>query len=100
MRSHSGRLPYSGGEQTTDKITPPEPMKKQYFLFGEQAVSLYHVSEFNTIDLELRGMVERTEAKVAAFDNPCDPVTVLYSFDGWDGYAVISKSEYEFLKQD
>lgn len=71
-------------------------MNKKYFLFGSVACRLFDDASGNLNDNVLKQM-KNWGFSVAEFDNPCDPVEVLNEYDGWEGYAEISKTDYELL---
>jgi len=68
---------------------------KTYYLFGKQASSCYHDESFEALLEQIKdgleyGVFEFEEGVTNSSD-------LLEAYDGWDGYATITKEEYEQL---
>jgi len=66
--------------------------KNVYVLFGESASKAYHSGGVQDV-LSLGGF------QVKEFAHDCNPLTILDAYDGWNGYATITKEDYDILSQ-
>lgn len=70
---------------------------KTYFLFGSTATWSYFDNDFETF---LKGLEPNEGYATFEYDDSMNVVTdYAEAYDGWDGYAVITKEEYEAINK-
>jgi len=68
-------------------------MTKCYFLFGENAVRIYHDDGIDEV-ATLNG-----EYGLLAANDSTHPRDILWEYDGWNGYAEITEEEFNKLME-
>ena len=71
-------------------------MNKRYFLFGEYAVRSYYDNQDSLTPLIVEEW-NKWGYTTCEFNDPCDPMDVLGEYDGWNGFAELTKEEYDFI---
>lgn len=74
-------------------------MEDTYFIFGDYAAKVYEETDWTNPDAiqDLAAEID-CEGQLVHFEaENCDPAYVISKYDGWMGWASITKEQYEKL---
>lgn len=71
-------------------------MDYNYFIFGEDIAKIYHNGATKK---ELAANIDQGNGELCKISKTADPIRLLEAYDGWNGYAIITKEEYEELSK-
>lgn len=72
-------------------------MKNYYFLFGQEAVQAYLDEDIDYLINLINE--ENLEYEVCHYGKDSEPTDLLYTYNGYSDYAVISEEEYNKINK-
>lgn len=69
---------------------------KTYFLFGKEAIDVFHLIE-GIPEQQIAEHLKGTPYAVFVWDNQTHPMELLSAYDGWGDYLMITETLYELL---
>jgi hypothetical protein len=67
-----------------------------YFLFGKEAIDLFHLLE-GIPESKIAEQLKDIQHATFRYDNQTHPSELLSAYDGWGDYLVIPQTLYELL---
>lgn len=71
-------------------------MNDLYFLFGKQISDIYNDGSITDVVLAIQN--QGVDHALFVWKEDTDPTELLNAYEGWEGWVVISKAEYDKIK--